>query len=111
MSAQVAHFDIAGPSEGLARFYGVLLGWQVDERGPGYALLRPENGPGGAVVDAEEPRVTLGVTVADLTATVAAVEGLGGQVLMPPTDNGWVTKALVQDPAGNVVSLIQDAPR
>jgi hypothetical protein len=28
---------------------------------------------------------------------------------MPPTDNGWVTKAQVTDPAGNIVTLIQAA--
>lgn len=39
-------------------------------------------------------------------AAVADVERLGGQVLMPPTDNGWVRKALVTDPAGNRLSLI-----
>jgi len=26
---------------------------------------------------------------------------------MPPTDNGWVAKAQLQDPAGNLVNLIQ----
>jgi len=26
---------------------------------------------------------------------------------MPATDNGWVTKAQVSDPAGNLVTLIQ----
>ncbi|RKS77948.1 hypothetical protein CLV35_1653 [Motilibacter peucedani] len=75
--------------EGLAQFYGALLGWQVDERGPGYALLRPAQGPGGAVVDAEEARVTIGVTVDDLAATVELVTALGGQVLLPPIDDGW----------------------
>ena len=31
----------------------------------------------------------------------------GGAVVMEPTDNGWVTKAQVTDPAGNVVTLIE----
>jgi predicted enzyme related to lactoylglutathione lyase len=48
--------------------------------------------------------------VADLDATVARVRDLGGQILMPPTDNGWVTRALVTDPGGNALSLIQDRP-
>ena len=29
---------------------------------------------------------------------------------MPPTDNGWVTKALVTDPDGNQLSLIAEKP-
>ena len=108
MSAEIAHFEIAGPDDqALATFYEQLLSWPVDQRGPGYTLLRPEVGPGGAVIEAEHPRVTLGVTVANLRQVVDRVEALGGQVLMPPTDNGWVTKALVRDPAGNELSLIQ----
>jgi len=111
MSAELAHFEIAGPDDqALAAFYGQLLHWQIDSRGPGYTLLHPAAGPGGAVIDAERPGVTLGVTVSDLDGVVAQVSALGGQVLMPPTDNGWVTKALVQDPAGNRLSLIQASP-
>jgi hypothetical protein len=26
---------------------------------------------------------------------------------MPPTDNGWVVKAQIRDPAGNLLTLIQ----
>lgn len=52
----------------------------------------------------------LGVTIPDLDATVARVAELGGEVLMPPTDNGWVTKALVTDPDGNQLSLIAEQP-
>ncbi len=110
MPAQIAHFDITGPDQhALADFYGHLLGWSVDPRGPGYTLLRPEAGPSGAVTDADQPSVTLGVTVSDLEGIVARVEALGGEVVMPPTDNGWVNKALVRDPAGNQLSLIQSA--
>ena len=29
---------------------------------------------------------------------------------MPPTDNGWVVKAQVRDPAGNTLTLIEQAP-
>jgi predicted enzyme related to lactoylglutathione lyase len=52
----------------------------------------------------------LGVTVADRDAAVSRATELGGQVLMPPTDNGRVTRALVADPGGNTLSLIQDRP-
>jgi hypothetical protein len=31
----------------------------------------------------------------------------GGDVVMPVTDNGWVRKAQVRDPAGNILTLIQ----
>ena len=104
----IVHFDVAGPDEAaLHRFYAGVLDWRVEPQGPGYALVRtPEGGPDGAVVEGSDASLTLGVAVDDLEATVARVTELGGEVLMPPTDNGWVIKALVVDPAGNRLSLI-----
>jgi len=72
--------------------------------------VHPEGGPDGAIVESPDSRVTLGVVVADLDGAVSRATELGGQVLMPPTDNGWVTRALVADPSGNTLSLIQDRP-
>ena len=104
----IVHFDVAGPDEAaLHRFYAGVLDWRVEPQGPGYALVRtPEGGPDGGVVEGSDASLTLGVAVDDLEATVARVTELGGEVLMPPTDNGWVVKALVVDPAGNRLSLI-----
>jgi predicted enzyme related to lactoylglutathione lyase len=104
----IVHFDVAGPDEAaLHRFYAGVLDWHVEPQGPGYALVRtPDGGPHGAVVEGADAGLTLGVAVDDLEATVARVTELGGEVLMPPTDNGWVVKALVVDPAGNRLSLI-----
>jgi predicted enzyme related to lactoylglutathione lyase len=104
----IVHFDVAGPDEAaLHRFYSGVLDWRVEPQGPGYALVRtPEGGPDGAILDGSDASLTLGVAVDDLEATVARVAELGGEVLMPPTDNGWVVKALVVDPAGNRLALI-----
>ncbi len=108
MTARIAHFDITAPDDAaLIDFYAGLFDWSVDRKGPGYTLLQPADGPGGAIVEAPEARVVLGVTVDDLEAAVRRVTELGGTVQMPPTDNGWVTKALVTDPSGNPLSLIQ----
>ena len=52
------------------------------------------------------PALGVGYPHLDVDAAVAAAEAAGGTVLMPPTDNGWVVKAQVADPAGNRVSLI-----
>jgi predicted enzyme related to lactoylglutathione lyase len=105
---KIVHFDVAGPDEtALHRFYAGVLDWTVDPQGPGYALVRtPAGGPDGALVEGEDPGLTLGVGVDDLESAVARVAEHGGEVLMPPTDNGWVTKALVTDPAGNRIALI-----
>lgn len=112
MPARIVHFEIQGPEDGrIAAFYTQLLGWAADQRGPGYALIDGEAaGVGGAIADSPEHRIVLGVTVPDLDATVARVAELGGEVLMPPTDNGWVTKAVVADPSGNHLSLIAAQP-
>ena len=105
----VAHFDVAGPDPArLHGFYGGVFGWRVDEQGPGYALLRtPEGSADGAVVEADDPGLTLGVVVPDLDRALELAIECGGTVVTPATDNGWVVKGQVADPAGNRVTLIQ----
>lgn len=105
----IGHFDIAGPDFGaLQSFYSGVLGWQVTPRGPGYGMVAtPEGGPDGALVEAETASLTIGIVVPDLTAAVAAAQAHGGAVAMPVLDNGWVKKAQVRDPAGNLITLIQ----
>ena len=109
MSNPIVHIDVAGPDEeAQRRFYAELFGWTVAPQGPGYALVStPDGSPDGALVQADSGSVTFGVAVADLDAAVAQASRLGGGVVMPPTDNGWVVKAQVRDPAGNLVTLIQ----
>lgn len=105
----IGHFDIAGPDIGpLAAFYSGVLGWQVSPRGPGYAMVTtPPGGPDGALVEAEAAALTLGIVVPDLAAALSAAAAKGGSIAMPLTDNGWVKKAQVRDPAGNLLTLIQ----
>jgi predicted enzyme related to lactoylglutathione lyase len=108
MNTSIIHFDIAGPDqERLRQFYADVLGWTVEPKGPGYALFTTDTGQRGAIIDADKPTVTLGVGVSDLNAAVENAVASGATLVMPPTDNGWVTKAQVSDPAGNVVTLIQ----
>jgi len=111
MTSSVVHFDIAGEPEGEQhRFYAELFGWQVASQGPGYALVSTgDGGLRGALVESDTPSVTIGVAVDDLDAAVSRAVALGGAVTMPPTDNGWVVKAQVTDPAGNAVTLIRSA--
>lgn len=111
MSDPVVHFDVCGPELGpLAEFYAKLFGWNVsaDE---GYAQVDTGTLRGG-LAESESTSVTLGIQVDDLDAALTYATQLGGTIEMPATDNGWVTKAMVRDPAGNVVSLIQaDKPQ
>lgn len=109
MTSDIVHFEFAGPGEHeLHAFYEGLFGWPLQSMGPGYALIEtPVGSPDGAVREAEAAEMTIGVEVGDLDGAVAKAVDLGGAVTMPPTDNGWVNKAQVTDPAGNLVTLIQ----
>jgi predicted enzyme related to lactoylglutathione lyase len=71
------------------------------------AVHAPEGSPNGSLIEADEAGLAIGVAVADLGASIANAVELGGTVRMPPTDNGWVVKAQIVDPAGNVLMLIQ----
>ena len=107
----LGHFDIAGPKlSELAPFYAAVLGWRVEPRGPGYALLHtPDGSPNGALVEAEQPGITIGLVVPHLEQAVAQVLAHQGSVAMPIIDNGYVRKAQVRDPAGNLLTLIDGA--
>lgn len=106
-TATVGHVDVAGPDiELLSGFYRAVCGWTVEPRGPGYAQLSTPT-LRGALVEAPEASLTLGVIVADLESALAQAQSSGGAVVMPATDNGWVRKGQVRDPAGNVLTLIQ----
>ncbi len=105
----IAHFDIAGPGfEALRSFYSGVFAWSVAPRGPGYAsVTTPEGSADGAIVEAPEATLTIGVVVPDLARSLDLAVAHGGTVAMPVTDNGWVRKAQIVDPAGNRVTLIQ----
>ena len=108
MTTPIVHFEFAGPDEHvLHHFYEKLFSWAVNAMGPGYALVEtPDGSPNGALREAEAAEVIIGVEVSDLDATVARCVELGGPVVMPPTDNGYVNKAQIADPAGNIVTVI-----
>ena len=112
MNTPIVHFDITGPDdERLRAFYADVLGWSIEPKGPGYALVTTGGGLRGAIVEGEQPGVVLGLGVDNLSAAVDHAVAQGGTIVMPPTDNGWVTKAQVADPVGNIITLIQSAKR
>lgn len=108
MTAPIVHFEFAGPNgEALHKFDGDLLGWAVNSMGPGYALIETTDGsPNGALRESETAEIAIGVQVDDLAATVERSVKLGGSIVMPPNHNGYVNKAQIADPAGNVLTLI-----
>jgi predicted enzyme related to lactoylglutathione lyase len=109
ISNAIGHFDVSGPDASvLESFYAGVFDWTIDTKGPGYAIIQtPTGSPNGAILEAQDASLTIGVVVPNLDqAMVAAVEK-GGQVVMPVIDNGWVKKAVVVDPAGNRLTIIQ----
>jgi predicted enzyme related to lactoylglutathione lyase len=103
------HFDIAGPDIApLQAFYTRLFGWEVAPQGPGYALVAtPDGSPNGALVETPTASLIFGVVVPDLDRALSLATAEGGAVVLPKTDNGWVKKAQIADPAGNLLTLIQ----
>ncbi|MEE9414244.1 MAG: metalloregulator ArsR/SmtB family transcription factor [Acidimicrobiales bacterium] len=113
MNAPIVHFEVAGPDErSLHSFYRELFGWSVEMMGPGYSLMQtPDGSPNGAIREAEASELSIGVGVADLESAVEHAVSQGGSIVMAPTDNGYVNKAQVADPAGNLITLIENDER
>lgn len=98
-------------------FYGKLLDWQFQDMDMGpsgtYTVINVDNqGVGGIAglppnAQGMPPAWGAYVTVKDVDKVVARVAGLGGQVLMPPTDIPTVGRfATIRDPQGATLSLI-----
>jgi predicted enzyme related to lactoylglutathione lyase len=111
-------FELTTSDPKAARgFYGKLLDWQFQDMdmGPGgtYTVVNVGGegigGITGAPPNAKGMPPAWGgyVTVGDVDKVVARVAGLGGQVLMPPTDIPTVGRfATIRDPQGATLSLI-----
>ena len=67
----------------------------------------PAGTANGALNEAEEAKVTIGIVVADIEAALGEAVKHGGSVTMPVVDNGWVRKATLAYPAGNQITVIQ----
>ncbi|MCX5198579.1 VOC family protein [Streptomyces sp. NBC_00249] len=111
------------------RFYGGVFGWRYAEmQAPGmtYRVLSiadgdqedgsfggvAEQGEGAGGASAMVPRWVPYFAVADTDATVTAIEGNGGEVLMPAADVPEVGRiAWASDPAGAVFALLKPDPR
>jgi hypothetical protein len=103
------------------KFYGTLLGWQFQDMdvGQGTYMVINVGGQGiggiaGVPPNAQGMPPAWGgyVTVDDVDAVVARVAGLGGRVLLAPTDIPTVGRfATIADPQGATLSLITYAKK
>ena len=98
-------------------FYAAIAGWESKgEPMPGYHVFGRGEEMLGGVTNAVGPDGTTKptgwmpyITVDDIDATLAKVEGLGGTILMPavdlPNDGGRI--AIIKDPQGIATGLAQ----
>jgi predicted enzyme related to lactoylglutathione lyase len=104
----------SGDLERAARFYRALgIPLEREQHGPGPEHLAGRAGavvleiyPAGESAGAEGIR--LGFRVVSLAATLAAVQEAGGIVTSPPHESAWGLRAVVADPDGRRVELIQE---
>jgi uncharacterized protein len=113
MGTPVVHFEImGGKGNQLEKFYEELFGWRIDSNNPmQYGMVDTCAGEGiqGAVGPSHDggKRVSVYLRVADLDATLAKAEKLGGKVVLPPSQvPGGPKLAMFADPAGNVTGLL-----
>lgn len=113
MANPVVHFEVAG-SDGarLQKFYGDLFDWQINTDNPmNYGIV--DNGGeginGGISESPNGPHLTWYVQVASIDDTLQNAEANGGKTVMPRTEMEMVTFALLADPEGNVVGLVEGA--
>ena len=104
-------------ASGALSFYTALVGWEnKGEDVPGYHLFGRGAEMLGGISSAhcgegekKAPQWMPYITVDDLDATLAKVEGLGGAVIMPamaiPNDGGRI--AIIKDPQGVATGLAQ----
>ena len=115
MGNPVIHFEIAGrDGRKLESFYAQLFGWKIDRREAGghpYGQIHTgdEGGIGGGIRHEPEGRaeVVFYVKVPNLAVAVAKAEQLGAAVRIPPIETPEVTFAVITDPEGNPVGMIQ----
>jgi predicted enzyme related to lactoylglutathione lyase len=110
---EIVHWEIQAQNPALLHeFYGEALGWDIDvnnEMKYGMVASGGPSGINGGIGGSPAPgsRVLVYAQVASIPAILERVEALGGKVVMPRTDIGFVVMGLYQDPEGNVMGLIE----
>jgi uncharacterized protein len=112
MGNPVVHFEVVG-SDGakLQEFYGDLFGWKISADNPQNYGIVDNGGEGinGGVGQAPDGsrQVTWYVQVGNIADCLRKAEEMGGKVVMPRTEMDMVTMAMMADPEGNVVGLVE----
>src|SRR6266702_3120291 len=112
----VAWFEIGAPDVDAAKaFYGPLFGWSFAPDGQYTLTTAPvADGPSGGIFNPGgniPPYAVFVVKVADVAATAARTEKLGGKVVVGPMklEDGMVV-AYLADPNGSMFALFSPKP-
>ena len=108
----VVHWElVAADPQRQAHFYRELFNWQIgdgDVMPISAGLGGPEPGPAGHLRAGNHAGLSLYVQVRDLEDSLARAEALGGKRLREPfTTAAGTGLAVIQDPEGNRVVLVQ----
>jgi predicted enzyme related to lactoylglutathione lyase len=112
MANPVVHFEVVG-SDGarLQEFYGDLFGWKINADNPlNYGIVdNAGEGINGGVGQSPDGKghVIWYVQVDSIDDYLQKAEAMGGKTVMPRTEMDMVTMAMVADPEGNVVGLVE----
>ena len=112
----VAWFEIGTPDVDAAKaFYGPLFDWSFAPDSTYTLITAPgADGPSGGIFNTGgniPPYAVFVVQVADVAATAARAEGLGGKIVVAPMtlEDGMVV-AYLTDPNGSMFSLFSPKP-
>ena len=111
----IVHWEIMGAdADAQKEFYGNIFDWEFNAPegfGEYYMVSEEGEGVGGAVGKGgdEMPIYSaIYVEVDSIDESLAAIEANGGSIVMPRTElPGTVTFAMFNDPAGNLVGLVE----
>jgi predicted enzyme related to lactoylglutathione lyase len=116
--SEIAHLEFAGRGgERLEAFYRDLFGWTFRKEGGDYSYWKAAIGSDdGLTVGIRHepegpPEMIPYFRVEDVGASASKAEELGGSVRIAPTSTPEFIFAVVLDPDGNGVGLIQPLPK
>lgn len=95
-----------------AAFYSTVFGWEISDRGDGTTSFVDTVGQvsGSFVVGVppNQPGLVVSIMVADITASITAIETNGGVITQPVGKDLPEITARFRDPAGNIMGLYQE---
>ena len=95
-----------------AAFYSTVFGWEISNRGDGTTSFVDTVGQvsGSFVVGVppNQPGLVVSIMVADITASITAIESNGGVITQPVGKDHPEITARFRDPAGNIMGLYEE---